>query len=763
MEQSSAPGPAPRMSRRPRRVSSPRAPAEPARRPTLRDLGHSLVEGRWSVLGALFLSSAIGAIYLGVASPVYHSSALLQVDDRAAGEASRLEDLSALFAPRANVDGEIQILRSRAVVGGAVDRLRLDVEASPRRFPLIGRAMARRYVGREPAAPPLSLPFLARFAWGGERIAVEQLEVPDALLGQPLTLTVLPERRFRVADEDGHTIAEGRVGSRATPGPAAGGLVLLLSQLEARPGSEFKLTKQRREGVVTALHDALSVQEQGGTGRKGGASTGIISVALEGDDPLQVARVLSVLCDLYLRDNVERSTSEAARTLEILEAQLPQLKAGLEQAETALAAFRRRTRTVDLSLEAKATVERSAEIDKRIAEMASTLEQLRQRYSEGHPDLIAASRALDAARAEQTSITPWVSRFPDAQLASTALRRDVAVATDLYLMLLHRAQELRVMKVRGGTARLVDRPFPADLPVRPRPGLVAALALLLGLAGGVAVALARRALDEGTEDPQDIEGGTGLPVFLTVPHSRRELKLHRAAGKKERVPLAQDAPGDVAVETLRALRSVLGFLLKARPRVVAISSPSPGVGKTFVCTNLAHLLAAAGQRVLLVDADLRRGELHRHFSAPREPGLSNVLQGGAALADAIRASGVPGLDLLTSGTIPLHPAELVGGTRLHDAFAAAAARYDVVVVDTPPVLAVADAIPVARVATVTLLVLGARRHSISEIALALDRLARSGVQVQGGILNDASPASGTYGRVYQHRSAAEAGDVAGTR
>lgn len=729
-----------------------RPATEEPRSPSLREIGRSLVEGRWIVAGSAAVAGALAAAYLAVANPVYRSTALVQIDERAE-RAPRVEDLAGLLEPRGTVASEIGIMRSRSILGEVVDQLRLDVEARPRWAPVVGAALARRHAGADPAPPPLAGSSPSRFAWGGERIVVDRLEVPPRLGGVPLTLVALPDRGYRVTAPDGALVAEGRVGAPASPGPAMT-VALLVTELVARPGTEFVLRKHSRENVVTALREELYVEEQG-------KDTGMVSLELEGRDPARVAAILTALTAAYLRENEMRSAADAARTLAFLEAQLPRLKSRLDQAEQALNAFRRKARTVDLPEEAKATVERAAEMERAVAGLQSSLAQLRQRYSDGHPDVIAATRALEAARQEQGGVTPHVTRFPDRQLTAARLTRDVAVATDLYLVLLHRAQELQIVKSgRHGIARIVDRPFAPDRPVRPRPSMVLAVAFVLGLVAGVGVVLTRRAFDERAEDPRAIEASTGLPIFLALPHSDREVHLHRVAGRRGRVPLALDAPGDAAAETLRALRSALGFLLKSPPRVVVVSSPSPGVGKTFLCTNLAHLSAAAGQRVLLVDADLRRGELHRHFATARSPGFSDVVQGELSLEQAVRPTATPGLDLLPSGRIRPSPAELLASPRLGEVLAAAAARYDLVVVDTPPILAVADSIPLARAGTLALLVLRARQHSMLEISVALERFARSGVPIHGGVLNDAGPASGAYGRVYEHRSAEATNEAA---
>ena len=621
-------------------------------------------------------------------------------------------------------------MRSRRVLGAAVEELGLDFTVRPRFFPVVGQAIARRRAGaKEPARPLFGLD---RYAWGGERVRVRRLEVPEALLGMPLTLVAVGEGHWQLTDAGGAALLEGAVGE---PAASPTGVELQVEELVARPGTEFRVEKLRRDAVVDRILATLTVAERG-------ASTGVVAVELEGEDPAQVAAIVAALCDEYLKQNLEKSQAETEKTLQFLDTQLPRLKANLENAEAALNAYRERNATVDLPLEAKAAVDRAAELDKALSDLEATFDRMEKRYAPDHPDMLVLGRQIAAVRAQRAALDVRNRTIPGTQLAAARLVRNVNVATELYLVLLNKAQELRIVKNgRTGHVRVVDRPSVPYQPIRPKRAPVAALGVLLGLACGIAATLARRVLDDVAEDPVEIEAGTGLQVFVTIPHSDREAALGGRKGRERRL-LASVAPDDVATESLRTLRTALAFVVKARGNVIAISSPSPEVGKTFVSANLAHLMAAAGQHVLLVDADLRRGSLHRLLGGEQGPGLADVLAGSVSAEAAIRQTGTPGLELLAHGTASSSPGELLASPRLGEIFATVAKRFDVVVVDTPPILAVADALLVARCASVNLVVLRARQHPVPEIVLALERLARSGVHVNGGILNDARLVSG---------------------
>ncbi|ABS26833.1 polysaccharide biosynthesis tyrosine autokinase [Anaeromyxobacter sp. Fw109-5] len=718
------PGISPSPLRKPRRAAEP----------SLNEIARILAGGRWTLAAVTSLALAAVAVYLLLARPVYRSTALMQVEEPPTIGAA-LERLSPLLEQKTSVEGYVEIMRSRMVLGPVVDEVGLDVLAEPRHLPVIGTAIARRHRGA-PATPRLGL---ERFAWGGERISVTRLRVPAELVDRPLTLTALEGDTYRLQDESGRVLLDGRVGAPASAGDGEP-LELLVSELTARPGTEFRIEKRSRDDVIDALQADLRIDEKA-------KDTGVIVIELDGHEPSRLASIVSSLTSVFLRENMERRSAEAAKTLEFLESQLPKLKGQMEKAETALIDYRTRRGTVDLSFEARTTVERVAELDKAVSDLESERVQLAKRYTGRHPDLVALERRLQAVRDERAALNPRVRSMPGTEIGAARLVRNAEVATGLYVLLSNQAETLRVAKAGMiGTVRLVDPPVVTRRPIRPRPVPLVALALIVGLGAGAALVIGRRTFDDGAGDPQDIEAATGLPVFATLPHSDRELHLdERHAARREVLALA--APDDPATEHFRTLRTALGFVLKARGNVVAVSSPSPGAGKTFVCANLAHLLAVTGKRVLLVDADLRRGALHRHFSAEQGPGLAEVLTGNVQLEGAAKATLTPGLDLLPRGDLSSTPGELLASSRLSDVLAEAGKRYDVVVVDTPPILAVADPLLIERCASVNLLVVRARRDRVRDIALAVERLAQSGIVVHGGILNDARLAS-DYGRMY---------------
>jgi tyrosine-protein kinase Etk/Wzc len=683
-----------------------------------------LLKGRWIVAASVALALAAGVAYALLAPPIYRTDALVQVEDKKGGMGG-LSDLSALMGESSPAETEIEILRSRALVGAVVDALRLDLVARPRRFPLLGGAIARRWDGEGPRAAMLGL---GRFGWGGERISVSRLDVPPALQDEPLTLVARDCGRYEVRDPDGALVVEGQVGQAA----AGNGVELFVAELAARPGTEFRVTHVPRSTAVADLQEDLQIAEKG-------KKTGILKLALEGRDPEQIAAILDALSTAYLRQNVERKSAEAQKTLEFLDGQLPVIRSTLDEAEHALQVYRSAKGSVDVSMEAQAAITRAAEIEKAATELKVEFVALRQRFTEEHPALVAVKQKLQRLDGERASLETRLKKLPASELESARRLRDVKVANELYLTLLNKAQELRVVKEGTiGNVRILDAAVVPLKPIAPRKTAVVALSLVLGLGLGVALAFVRHALDHGVEDPDLIEAQTGIAVHASIAHSELEAADAERARREKGAPalLAAVNPKDLAVEGLRSLRTSLQFaLFEARTPVVAIGGPAPGVGKSFVTGNLAHLLGEAGKRILVIDGDLRRGHLHRVYGGDRGPGLSDVLRGDQTIAEAIRDSGSPNVRFLPTGTIPPNPAELLGSERFQRLVADLAGQYDVVLIDAPPILAVTDAALIGRLAGVNLFVLKAAHHPMREISAALRQLARSGVRVQGFVMN----------------------------
>jgi tyrosine-protein kinase Etk/Wzc len=703
--------------------------------PTLRDHLGTIIDARWLILGTMMAALFGGMLYFLLATPIYRADVLVQVEEKKS-TLSGLEDLSSMFGSATPAETEIEILRSRMLVGSVLDELHLDVVAEPLFFPIVGRGLARRHLYDGPADPVLGL---SPYSWGGERIALSRLEVPKRWEGRQLTVVARGGDLYTLLDPEGDVIANGERGKPLV----SGGVGLFVSDLVSRVGTKFRISRLGRADVIARLQVELVIAEKG-------KKTGVIRVALDGADPARISAIVDAIARTYLRQNVERKSAEAEKTLQFISAQLPQLKVNVERAEAALNDYRQeRGGGFDLSVETKAALDRAAEIEKFLTEIELQRNEVRQRFTDNHPAAVALARKTTQLRAERGVLDQQLKGLPETELNAARLTRDLKVASELYVLLLNKAQELQVMKSGTiGNVRVLDSALVPEKPVKPKAASTLAPSLLLGAILGIVIAFVRKAFKQGVDDPELIERETGLAIYATVPHSPSQAKIaqaYRREGPAAAHVLAVAHPNDLAIEAMRSLRTSLQFaLVDSRNNVVAIDGPSPAVGKSFVSVNLAHVLADAGKRVLLVDADMRKGTLHNYFGGGKVPGLSDIIRGSATEKDTIRKTASENLFFLAMGERPPNPSELLSSSRFEDIIRWASHEYDIVILDTAPILAVTDAAVAGRTAGTNLMVLRAGQHPVREIMTALKRMAQNGVVSRALILNDVMPKAAGY-------------------
>ncbi|QCC02776.1 polysaccharide biosynthesis tyrosine autokinase [Cupriavidus necator H16] len=670
-----------------------------------------------SVAGVII---GLGLIYAILAKPVYRTDMTVQVEDSSGNSIGKLAaGVSPAFDVKPAASAEIELLRSRMVVGKAVDDLRLYIEAAPRYFPLIGPAIAN-------FNPELSHPGLfgwGGFAWGHESITVAQLDVPAPMEERKITLTALGDDAYRVRFASDNVEATGKVGSPLTISTATGTVTMLVSQIDGRPGVQFVLRRLPRGAAITRLQEKLAISERG-------KQSGVIGMSLEGISPDMTAAVLNEIGNAYVDQNIRRKAAEAEKSLAFLEGQLPLLRQQVDVAETRYNAMRNQRGTIDLSEESKLILGQSVQIQTKLQELQQKRQELAARFTSNHPAIALIDNQIAGLNGQLNGVSGRIQKLPDVEQNVLRLMRDVKVSTELLQTLLNEVQQLKLVKAsKVGTARIVD---PADVPlkpVRPDRAMIAGMSLALGLLAGLLAIFMRHMLDGGVADADEIERQTGMTVYSTIPFSKQQSELPSGGNL-----LALQQPDDPAVESLRSFRTALRFAMAgSNSRTVMITGPAPGVGKSFVCANFAAI-AAAGSRVVLIDADLRRGSLQSLFDARRGPGLTELLM-GAPLEQVLQRQVAPGLDFISTGTQPPHAADLLLTSSIDSLLEQLKSRYDLVLIDTPPVLAAADASILASKAGVVFLVARAEKTTTDELIAAQRAIQQAGADIKGVLFN----------------------------
>ena len=697
----------------------------------LSELIGTLIEAKWliSIIAGLFLVA--GVFYALVATPIYQADAVLQIEEKSGGMPG-LGDLSDMLATDALAATEIEIIKSRNIIGKAVDKLNLTINAQPDYLPIIGAAIARRHSGAEVSSG------MGSYAWGGERIQLKRLVLSSYLIEDGVVLVTGKDQQYTLTGIDGEALLTGSVGEVAS----GNGVEVFISELVAREGVEFNLRQSSRIKAINNLQEEIKVSEKG-------KKTGILRISLDGEDPALISRIIDSVANLYLRQNVERMSEEAESGLKFLQKQLPLIKDEMEAAEIELNSYRMSKSSVDLTLEAQSLLDRIITIEAQLAELEVKRADISKKYTNVHPIMITLVNHEAKLKEQLEKINSRAHGLPKTQQEILRLSRDVEVATTIYTQLLNKVQELKVAKAGTvGNVRIIDTALTAEKPIKPKKAMIVLLSLVLGIFLGIAVAFVRRAMNKGVEDPDSIEKNIGIPVYANIPLSIKQALLDKdvAAGKAKHAILCEHDPKDQAIEGLRSLRTNLHFaLLEAKNNIVMITGPAPGVGKSFVSTNFAHTIAQSEQRVLLIDADMRKGHINKEYDMTRSPGLSELITGEVDIKSAVRNTGFENVDVLTTGNMPPNPSELLMHENFEKYLGEFSKDYDLVLIDTPPLLAVTDAAVIGRLCGTTFVLLRYGVHSMAEIHAVTKRLRQNSIEPRGFVFNALQPRKG-YGK-----------------
>jgi tyrosine-protein kinase Etk/Wzc len=694
------------------------------------------------VIGAITAATlAIGGAYAVFAPPVYEADMLIQVEDNGMTANSLLGDASSLFDVKTQAAAELEILRSRMVVGKAVDTLQLYIDARPKYFPIVGSWIASR--NKHMSNPGLF--GKGGYVWGSESLQLATFDVPKSIEGEQLTLTTLNDGGFQLDHPDLDRPILGHVGVPLQVTQEAGTFRLLVTELHAKPGAVFTLVRNSQPKTVGNLQQDLNIAAKG-------KQSGIIGASLRGRDPALTATILNQIGQEYVTQNVERKTAEAQSSLSYLESQMPRLKAKLSASEERYNALRNQRGTFNLSQEGTSYLQESVASETSLFELKQKQAELTTRFAPGHPALRALEKQIAAVSAKSSSVATRMKSLPDLEQDSLRLMRDLQVDSDTYVNVVNNVQRLKLVKAgKVGTVRQIDFANVPEEPVKPRKAMVLALAAMIGLMLGVVAAFVRDGLFGGLTNAHEIEQHTGLKVYGTVPFSPAQLTLSRAIHARRPGPhlLALLHPNDAPVESLRSFRTALQFaMLGAANNRVVLTGPTESIGKSFVSANLAAVLAATGKRVLLVDADLRKGYLNQYFDKERTSGLSDLLIETATIDEVVHRDVAPGLDFISTGALPPNSADLLQNDRLARLLDLFSEQYDLVIVDTPPVLAVSDTPNIAAHCATVFLVGRFKRTTIGELLEATKQLDQANVAVKGVIFNGLDAKGLRYGSKY---------------
>lgn len=685
------------------------------------DLGKivgELIDHRKLIFAITTAFTVIAVLYALLATPIYQSTALIQVEQKQGNVildslSQMLPDSQPQSAP------EIALIQSRMILGKTVDDLNLQAEIEPKYFPIFGRGLAR-LLGKEPGTISVSRFYLD----SGSN------DVPSEV-----TLTILGENNFEI-EREGYSL-KGKKGVLLEDK----GVSILVDSIDAEAGSQFKITYISRLKAISNLLESLNVADQG-------KDTGMLNLTFTGDNPTLISQVLSSITQNYLAQNVARQAAQDAKSLEFLNEQLPKVRTDLDAAEDKLNSYRKQKDSVDLTMEAKSVLDQIVNVDNQLNELTFREAEISQLYTKEHPTYKALMEKKQTLQTERNKLNKKVSSMPSTQQEVLRLSRDVESGRAVYLQLLSRQQELNIAKSSAiGNVRIIDNAITEPEPVRPKKILVIVLGIIIGLFFSVGFVFVRVFLRRGIESPEQLEE-MGINVYASIPVSewltKNTNKNKRQKNESDKL-LSVENPADLAVEAIRSLRTSLHFaMMESKNNILMISGASPNAGKTFVSTNLAATIAMTGKKVLFIDSDLRKGYVHKMLGSKNVKGLSDILSGQAKVESIIERVSEGDFDYIFRGQTPPNPAELLMHPRFKELLSWASQNYELVIVDTPPILAVTDAAIIGKYAGTTLLVARFEANTAKEIAVSIKRFEQTGVVIKGCILNCVMKKASSY-------------------
>jgi tyrosine-protein kinase Etk/Wzc len=713
---------------------------------SIRDYVNQLIEGRKTILLTLLPLLLVTSVYLLLTPPIYKADAKLRIDKNNVLLSAPLHsEVGGASTETDNPQSQrkVEFLGSRSVLSKVVEDLNLMMEYTPCYFPIIGEALARRHDARDGVSS--SWRGFSHWAWGGEKLKITTFNVPDRYMDQTFTLIALEAGRFRLLGPKDQTLIEGQPGEMLTAdiGEALP-IKIKLSELEAHPGTHFELTRKTSLAAIETLQKAFSVKAVS-------KNTDSISVELKGRNPEQLAKLVNDIATTYINETVNWESAEASQKLDFLERQLPIIKSRLDKAEQGLSPYRKEHGEIDISAEAEMLLKQVAQMETLAIQLKQKYEEQNQQLEASHPDMVATRNQIKRINQKLAELEKQIKFLPRTQQNMISLSRDLQVNTELYTSLLNSAQEQRIAATSLlGNSRIVDFAVTPEKPYWPNPALLLAIATLLGLSAGSAQVFLRNALQRHDNHPDMPEYQANLPPYATITHSKQQPRLARLidhGNKREPSITVSQNSLNVSMESMRGLRTTMAT---DASKVIMISSTASGLGKSFVSINLAGLLAGTNKRVLIIDADMRNGQLHETFSVHNQPGLSDLLAGRVTLGEVIISLPDVGVDFIPRGSIALNSEELLALGNLTPTLEQLKSFYNHIVIDSPPILgATTDAAIMAKHADTTLLVAEEGHYTGQEMELSFRRFQQIGVNPIGFIINEMKEGS-SYCPYYDH-------------
>ncbi len=460
----------------------------------------------------------------------------------------------------------------------------------------------------------------------------------------------------------------------------------------------------------------------------------LVEVGIIHPDPARAAHIANRLIELFIRRNIQDRFQISKTANDLISAQLAELKTRVAAAERRLFDYKEEKNLINIpDIREKDQFLKDAKLE--LVKIQAEQSKLAKRYLPAHPKMIHISSQIEGLQNKIDEEEKKTLGYSRVAIDYGELEREAESARQVYKSLLARLEQTNTeAQTQASNIMFVDKASAPLQPYRPKPFLNILTALFLGVVGGVSLAFFLEYLDSSIKIPEDIEVGLGLELLGIIPSA--------SGGKKGQgrifISKSQHSP---AAESIRALRTALLFRLRAveGARTILITSPNPEEGKSTIAVNLAAAFHQNHLKVLIIDADLRKPRLHKIFETPAQPGLTDILEGQISFKETVVSNPLDmGMDFLPAGTPSHHPTEILGTRAMREMLKKLRQEYDIILMDSPPYLAVADVNVISEYASAMVVV--ARYQSTDKRHLHdLKRRFRDyASQVMGVVINQVS-------------------------
>lgn len=696
-----------------------------------------LLRGWKVVLFFTLLGLVIGVLYSRLLNPVFESQALIEVREKQPKGLSGLDvgNITDLISPGgSSIQKEADLINSRMILGPVVDLLHLDISLNDPAINFFDN------IKNNSVNTQVSISKGVALKTADGQAQVSQFNVAQPYLEQPFTLVRSTKGNGFILS-NGFDDFKGQLGQEHRFTGLKGVIEITVNDL---PTNEhpINITKQQTFTAIDAITEALVVEESG-------KQTGIMDLSLTGTNQQQVTLILKQIIQSYINNKKITESQETINTLAFMEKQLPNLKQKLEDSEAAFNKFRQKYGTIDIGQEAALLIAEKSQIDSQINELKLKKADLATYYTEEHPLIVQINEQFGILNSRKQEIGSNVLSLPNIQREFLKLSEDTSINRELYLNMLKSYEQLRIVKAgQVSEVRIIDLPISTYKAIAPKKQLIIILASIMGIMLGTLTVLLRSLFRNVVKDPKRLGKITGIPVIAVIP----QLPLFARSRKTKRLSnplLAYIDKSSLSYEAIKSLRTYLMFSapskqkLGKRAEVIAISAESSNVGKSFISANLAEAFAQLDKKILIIDADMRQGNLHTVFNIEHNVGLADYLlqknsdsEVDIVISDFIYPSFISNLDFMPKGQDIYNSTSLLAMDKFKLLMLHLNNYYDYIFIDSPHMPLYSDAIIISQYADKVLIVTRSEYSLEEEVIHTIDEFNKANVNVDGIILNN---------------------------